>query len=501
MIPPRPLVALTAAVALLAGSCTPDARTGTEAASPASAPDPLGPKPVALATPAFEPDVPVRFAGPHGITVLLMERHALPLVAVSAVVPYGAASEPSDRPGLAHVAAQMIDQGAGAMDAVAYAQALDDLGVELTASVDRDTTTVAIDCLAARLPEALPLLLAAIARPHHGDSDFARVSALWRDDLRQRQDEPRAVASLVATAATHGADTPYGHPLQGTLESAATVTLAQVDAWHRAIWRPDAATFVVVGDVTRQRLEELLAQATADWQPAGAAPPAIVAPAQAPPARARTIVVDRPDAPQVVVCLARATVTADDPALPRLALANVALGGSFTSRLMQSLREDHGWTYGVRSKVGPRRGPGMFAVHASIRTDALSPALREMRAIIADVAERGITADELAKSRSQVQADLVESYGTVAHLAAHFASNAGIGLDPAIDRAALAAQRTATLADVGELARRYIAADAAALVLVGPKAPILQAIADNGLPAAECCDADGRPIAASDAHE
>ena len=102
-----------------------------------------------------------------------------------------------------------------------------------------------------------------------------------------------------------------------------------------------------------------------------------------------------------------------DADVPRLDLVNTALGGSFTSRLNQSLREDHGWTYGARTRFNLQRGTGLFVARAAIRTDAISPALTETLKEIGALAKDGLTDEELSKVKQQADQDAVSSYATL----------------------------------------------------------------------------------------
>ena len=491
-----------AALACVAGCASPprsvvapSAPAPTPSATATAAADPLGPRPLPAEPPAFQPAPPTVLAGPEGSTVWLVERHGLPLVSISAVVPWGSAAEPAAQAGLAWVAADMVDEGAGTRDALAFSTALDALGAQLSSSADRDTSAVSLQVLASRFDEALGLFADALVRPRHEARDFARVAGLWRGALQARAEDPNDVARVVTAAAFFGEASPYGHPHDGTLASSARLRLADVRAWHRAIWRPDAATFVVVGDVTRASLEAQLARAFAGWKAPSSPRPALAAPPAPAAARGvRTVVVDRPGAPQVVLSLARVGVAAADPDRARLDLLNVALGGSFTSRLNQNLREDHGWTYGARSRFQAQRGVGAFVARAAIRTDAITPALGETLKEIRALAAEGPTADEVAKVRAQAGGDAVEAYATLHGVSAALAASAGLGLPPDHDARALASQRAATRDDLAALARAHLALDDVTLVLVGPRDAATAALAAHGLPAPEARDAEGRAV-------
>lgn len=498
--------ALAFALALLAGCGAPPA-PATPAAASSAAPatsasalapaDPLGPRPVPGEMPAFDPPAPVVLDGPGGSKVWLVERHALPLVSIALVVPFGASRDPEGEAGLATITADMLDEGAGARDALAFSSALQTLGATLSASADRDASSVRLDVLASKLPEALALFADAVLRPRHDAKDWKRVSTLWQNRLRAREDEPTEVARVVTAAAAWDAADPYSRPTDGTLASAKRVALADVRAFHRAAFRPAHATFVVVGDVDAAKATALLAKAFSGFVD-GSTP---AAPPLAPVKRAthaglRTLVVDRKDAPQVVLSIARPSVPASDDSLAPLEMTNIALGGSFTSRLVQNLREDHGYTYGVRSRFAVQARDGLFVVRSSIRTDAIGAALGEALRELTEFAAKGPTVDEIEKVRAQATSDVVSTYGSLHGIAASLATNAGLGLGPDADRRALAAQRAALPPLLRDLAKTHFDLEGATIVMVGPVAAAREAARANGLPEPELVDAEGRPVAA-----
>ena len=458
-----------------------------------SEPDPLGPKPSPGPPASFRPPAPEILPGPGRSKVWLLERHGLPIVTIAVVTPYGSAAEPVDKAGLASAAADMMDEGAGDKGALAFSSAIDDLGARLAPSAHPDATVVSLEVLTSRLEPALALLADAIVRPRHDEKEWRRVRSLWVNALKARAHDPDEVAKLVTALAHYGDEHPYGHPSDGTLSSSARVRLSDIVQWHRSIWRPDTATFIVVGDVTREEIGRRLATAFGAWTaPATPVPP--MPRISSPEARSlRTMVVDRPDAPQVVLSLARPGLAANDPDCPRLGMLNLAVGGSFTSRLNQSLREDHGWTYGAVSRLKARRAAGMLVVHAAIRADAISDALRETRREIDAIGSQGLSGPEVEKLRALVQGDALETYGTIRGALGSLASNAALGLGPDEDARRLHSQLGATSSDLAALASKQLDISAATVVLVGPKNLALKAISDNGLPPPEYRDPEGRP--------
>lgn len=470
-------------------------------AAPAPPPpaDPLGDKPELGPPQPFDPPAPDVFETANGMTVWLFERHSLPIVSAAIVVPYGAASDPPDAAGLAHVTADMLDEGAGKRSAVELSTAITDLGATLATGAGADGSFASLTTLKKNLEPAFGILADVVARPRLEPKEWKRVSELWVNDLRKRADDPASVSRVVASAALYGRGTPYGHPADGFVESARNVDLGDVKAFYATHWRPDRAVLVVAGDLTKAEVTRLADSALGTWK----APKGREAPPEPPadrlmPAgeRPRVVLVDRPGAPQSVIAVVREGVRASDPSAPLLDLVNTALGGSFTSRLNQNLREEHGWSYGARSAFGETRGTGPFVARASVVTEATGPALKEMLGELTKIAASGLTPDELRKVRAQDRADLVQTYEKVTGVSRRLGSLAMLGLPPGFDAAASRARQAATLEALAELAKTHLDPSKATVVVVGPRAQVAPQLAAIGLPEPELWDAEAKPVTA-----
>jgi zinc protease len=457
-------------------------------APPVAAADPLGPRPPLPPPAPFVPPVPVAYARPNGMQVWLLERHTLPLVAIQIVVPAGAARDPEGKGGLALETANMLDEGAGARGALAISRDVDRLGATLGTGAYADYAFATLTTLKKNLAPAIAILGDVVAKPTFSPVEWKRVHDLWMNELRARASEPDAVASVVALRQLFGGE-PYGHPSNGTLASAAKVSLDDVKTFYGSAWRPDHATMVVVGDVTRAELDPLLDQALAAWKappskagkPAAEANPSPVPGASVAPSGQRVVLVDRPDAPQAVLAVVRRGVAASDPGAPLLARVNTALGGSFTSRLNQDLREEHGWSYGAHSRFSFTKAPGMFAAQAAVHTEHTGDALKAMVSDIEALAKSGLTAEEVEKTRLIARGELVESFESVGAAARRLARNAGVGLPPDHEpRASLVLDR-ATPEQLAKAAAEHLDPSNAILVIVGPRAKIVPQLEAIGI--------------------
>ena len=449
--------------------------TGPAIATPPPADaDVLGARPGLPAPAPFTPPVPVAYKRPNGMTVWLLERHTLPIVSIELVVPAGAAYDPQDKGGLAHMTANMLDEGAGKRGALEISRDVDRLGATLHTGAYADYAFAQITTLKKNLGPASAILGDVVARPTFSGVEWKRVYDLWTNELKARQSDPGAVAEVVAAKQVFGTN-PYGHPTSGTTKSAKSVTLEDVKGFYKKAWRPETSTVVIVGDIARAEVDPLLDTMFAGWKT-----PDVPAPGQGASQLTggrKVVLVDRPDAPQSVIALVKTGVKADDPEAPPLVRVNGALGGSFTSRLNQDLREEHGWSYGAKSRFAFTRGIGIFVASAAVHTEHTGDALKAMLADVEGMAQKGLTDEEVEKTKLLARADLVESFEGVENAARRLSRNAGIGLAPDHEAKASARLYGASKDDLGKLAAKYVDPKGAVIVIVGPRAAVEKQLA------------------------
>jgi zinc protease len=265
--------------------------------------------------------------------------------------------------------------------------------------------------------------------------------------------------------------------------------------WIQA-WRPDRASIVVVGDVTKDELDAQLASAFGAWHAAKTPPLPIVTPP--PPtgsedAKIRVVLVDRPEASQAVVQVVRPGIAAADPRFPPLSRANIALGGSFTSRLNRDLREAHGWTYGAASWVTAPRSIGAVAAGGTFVLDKTVEALKALLRSMDDFARAGMTEEEARKTRMQARTEIVEEYETVDRASLALARNAGLGLEADYESKASVLADGATDSELKGLVAEFFSRRGATVVVVGPRAKLEAPLMEAGFGPLEYRDAEGAP--------
>lgn len=460
------------------------------ATDPLASIDALGDRPATPEAPPFTPPVPTVYKHSSGVTVWLLERHSLPIVSWQLVVPGGSKSESKE--GAAWATANMLDEGASKRGPLDIARDLDRLGATLQTGTVADYSFAQLTVLKKNLSAASQIFSDVVAKPTFSPVEWTRVQTLWLNDLKQRQSDPSAVAKVVLQKKVFGAGHFYAAPVNGTTKAAPKVGLADLKAYYRDHWRPSLSTLVVVGDVTRADLDPVLDTTFGPWTAADKEIRAVRGVAEKiEPQPRRVFIVDRPDAPQSVIAVGRRGVKASSPDASPLVRVNSALGGSFTSRLNQDLREEHGWSYGASSRFSWTQVEGIFSAQAAVHTEHTGDALKAMLADIESLAKDGLTDEEIGKTRQLARADLVESFEGVEAAAARLARNAGVYLPATHEAEASKLLYGASKADLRKLAAQHLDLSGAVIVVVGPKAKVLPQLEKIGLTKVESTGPEG----------
>ncbi|MBL8881042.1 MAG: insulinase family protein, partial [Phycisphaerales bacterium] len=324
-------------------------------------------RPAEAMTKAFDPPKPQTFKLSNGAPVMLWSRSDLPLVSLGLLIQPGGALDAAETAGLSVLATQMIEEGAGERDALAFSEALQQIGASFNAGADRETVQVSLSVLKRNIDPAVGLFADAILRPRMEAREWDRVRAIHLDQLQQNADEPRYVANRVGEALLFGDQNAYGRPADGTPDSVAKLSVDQIKQRWAELFQPAGATFIVVGDLTADEARTKLDAAFGKWQGAGARSKAVADWSIPKQDKLRVAIVHRPEAVQTMVRFVMPGFASRDERRAGLDMLNTIVGGSFTSRLNQNLREDKGYTYGARSSFVREPATGCFVASAAVR--------------------------------------------------------------------------------------------------------------------------------------
>jgi zinc protease len=336
----------------------------------------------------------------NGLRVCTIEHHSVPIVSFLALLPVGSAADPGQLPGVAAVTADLLDEGAGDLDALALHDALGRTGAQFDTEIGADATVLALTALGQWAERGARLLADMLIRPRLEPRDFDRVRELRLNRLIQLRDMPPALADRAFTELLYR-DHPYGHLSIGSEESLRAMTLDDISTFHSRFYAPHDVTVIAAGSAPHERLAALVEEAFGGWSAAAADgdPPPVDG---VPPAPAeRLAMLHRPAAAQSELRIGHVAVARSTPDYHALIALNMVLGGQFVSRINMKLREEKGYTYGARTSFEFRRGRGPFLLQASVQSDATADAVHEafseIRAIRGD---RPVTRAELELGRA-----------------------------------------------------------------------------------------------------
>ena len=426
-----------------------------------SKPPALGPAPQ-LALPPIQ-----KHKLANGLQVWMVEQHEVPLVQVNLLVRAGSSDDPAGKFGLASLTAAMLDEGAGSRSALQIADEIEFLGAALSSGSSFDASSVRLNVPVAKLADALPVMADVALRPTFPKEDLERVRQERLTALLQARDDAAAVAPVAFTRLVYGAQHRYGTAESGTEATLKGFSREDLRGFHESRYRPSASTLVVVGDIQPAKVLPLLEQAFGGWKGAEATPRAPL-PKAAQSAARQVYIVDMPGAAQSQVrigWIGAARSTADYFTLQVL---NTVLGGSFTSRLNQNLREQHGYSYGAGSRFEMRLDAGPFFAAAGVQTDKTSEALREFFKELTAIRE-AVNDEELAKAKNYIALGFPGQLETIGELAARLEEMIVHSLPENYFERYIANIQAVRSADVQKAAATYIQPDRFVVLIVGDR--------------------------------
>ena len=351
----------------------------------------------------------------NGLNVLVIRQSSVPMTTAILIVHAGTAHDPETLPGLASLTADLLDEGAGQLDAIALADALAQRGSHVAVEAGTDAIHLTLTSLSRELEPSLSIVADIVARPHMGSDALERVRELRLNRLRQFSRSPQSAADR-AFAGVVFRGHPYGHGALGTSASLAAMTLDDARRFWIRHGGPANATLVVAGDLAASEVIAIAKRAFGSW--ASEAQPSSPAPTTLPPADARLFLVDRPGAPQSELRLGHLGPARRTGAYHALVTLNAILGGQFTSRINRNLREEKAITYGAQSSFDFRRAAGAFSVDASVQSDATAMAVQEVLRECERIREPGdVLIGELARGQASLTRGYVRNFETAAQLA------------------------------------------------------------------------------------
>lgn len=336
----------------------------------------------------------------NGVTLVLMPRRDVPLVAFNAVLRGGALGDPASRPGVASLVAGLLEKGAGERNAYAFADVVEGVGGSFGAVAGPEAISLRGQFLARDQGLMMELLADALLRPMLDQGELEDLAGRHIELIRAAKDsDPAELIGTYGRALLFG-DHPYGRPTFGSEASLAAIGRADVQRYYDGHFGADRLILVLAGDIDADLLGRSAAERFSRW-------PAAAAPAPLPPrpralAGRRVLLVDFPGSAQTYFWIGNVGVDKRYPRRAALELVNTLFGGRFTSLLNTELRIKSGLSYGARSSFARGSVPGEFSLRSFAQTEHTERALQIALRTLARLRSEGIGAEMLASARAYV---------------------------------------------------------------------------------------------------
>ena len=428
---------------------------GNAAVDRARKPDP-GPAPEA----AF-PDYVTREL-PNGLKVFVIQDDRKPSVTFRLLIK-GGASRDGEKPGLSGFVATLLNRGTKNRDAMKFATESDSIGAQVEAVSGADAISVSAGALTKYTDQILDLMVDAKLSPTFPAEQFAKEQRKALSAIAAEKQQPEQLAGKLAARVVYGTSHPYGQ--YRTEESVGAITRDDLVKYHTTWFAPNNATLAVVGDVQAEAVLALVEKTFGSWQRKDVPQPQTP---EVPKLSGLTIhLVDRPGSVQSNIIVTNPGPARNAPDLPEVNVTNATLGGGFSGRLFQNLREQHGWTYGAYSAFDMQKLGGDFSAQAETRNEVTAPAIEETLKEIKRLQEEPVPIAELELQREYNVGNYLLSLESAGRTAQRVQDIDLYGLAPDFYKVYAKRMASTTAEQVQAIAKKYLSTENVAIIVVG----------------------------------
>lgn len=428
-------------------------------------PAPLAPKPLNIPKP-FETVLP------NGLRVVILEEKRLPLVSYRLAFRTGSANNPSDMPGLMSIMTGLLNEGTETRTSKQIADEIARMGATLAAGTNSDYTTVAASALSIYQDQTLDLLADIALHPIFPQNEIDITKQNTKQGLIQQRAQSSFLAGERLARVLFGSH-PYS-VVTATPESIDAVTRDKLQSFHRQMFIPNNAVLFVVGNVQRAAVLKRVGDLFGKWergQPVAENFPA-------PPVRTERAIylVDRPGSAQSTIVIANLAIDRSSPDYFPMLLLHTMLGGSFSPRVDQNLRENKGYTYGASTVLDTRRALGTFRATAEVRTPVTGASLKEFFYELDRIRTEPIPAQELQDNKAFLVGLLPIRIETQEGLTDQLVQSKMFNLPDDYLQTYREHINAVTATDVQRVAQKYLMTDKEAIIIVGDAAAIMDQV-------------------------
>lgn len=363
---------------------------------------------------SFEPEIKKqRFE--NGLTLLHVERHELPLVSINLLIRAGSRHEPSDKAGLASLAADMLLEGTKTMKAEELSEIIEFYGASISVSADYDYTIISLSVLKKDLQELFKVFKEIIFSPVFPDEELKKKKSILTTSLIKKEQEPSYIAMKTLRRELFR-DHPYSRPVEGYPDTIKTIKRKDLIDFYKNFYRPDGSILVIAGDISEKEIEGLI-EDFKRWEGPATEARQLRQKEVAGQKWSGPVIINR-DLTQANILYGLPGISRRDPDYYAASVLNYILGGGgFSSRLVQRIRDDMGLAYDVSSYFTVNEEPGLFAIELQTKNTSAMAAIEVIKEEIERITKEPVSDQELEDAKAYLTGSLPRRIDTTKKIA------------------------------------------------------------------------------------
>lgn len=409
----------------------------------------------------------------NGLTVLLLEKHGVPIISFYGILKAGAAADPEGQEGLAAITAGLLRKGTESRATQQFSADLDFIGGSFAADATADFTAISAECLSKDVAKGLDLFADALLHPTFPKDEVDKLLAQTLDAVKGAKDDPQQVLAPYYYAYLYSGRG-YGRSEDGDEISLPKIQRAAVSRFYANYYAPGNMILAVAGDFQPADMKKRLADVFGGWL--GKLTPALKIAATAPVKGKRLLLVDKPDATQTYFAFGNIGISVEDPDRVAIRVVNTVFGERFTSMLNEALRIESGLTYGAQAGFDARKLPGPFVIESFTKNETTTQAIDLALQVLAKLRKDGITAAQLASAKNYIKGQFPPEIETSGALARRIASDEFYGLDDSEVNQLEARVDAVTLETARQVIQKHYPSENLVFMLIGNASAIGPAV-------------------------
>jgi zinc protease len=430
----------------------------------------------------------------NGLQVVAVSHHEQPVVSLRLIIRAGAAQDPENRPGVAAMAATLLDQGTTTRSAEQIADAIDSIGGALGTGAGSDLSFINAIVMKDSLNFGLDLVSDVAQHPAFAKEELERQRQQSLSGMRVSYDDPEFLANAVFDRLVYGFH-PYGRPQLGTPETLAALTREDLLAFHKKWFGANNAILAIVGDVSPEEAFAGAERAFGTWAK-GTAEPA--KPIDPPPPTRRLVVIDKPGAVQTEIRVGNIGIPRKHDDFMALDLAAKVLGGEGANRLHRVLRSERGLTYGASADFNALKQSGDIVAQTNTRSETTGETLRLMIDEVWKMLRDRVGDRELEGAQEYLTGSFPLTIETPSQIALQVLNAVFFGLNMNDLQTYRERVNVVSVDDVQRVARNYLHPDRLTIVLVGDASAFVKQLPGAGFDKFEVIPASDLDLSSPD---